>query len=322
MQWEREGWVRAYRRHTADWLAMPWQARFVFDQLVKLAEFAGPDRGVVRVGAKPARAIAAAINCPLEVVEAALAELLEDGCIVRVTNGLRIKNYMPAQDTPKSNALKCMDYRTAVKSTRKVSKTTHSVSKSTPGDTSPTVRDTSPTKTDTQEEEEETEEKEEENSPLPPLGGSKRPDPPASPSEGDSPSVELSVEEKRELRDLAWARAYSSGIASTTSAPHVVSAPAHLVLLRTVATTHAKGLRGSALDDWFRARGAAYAKARPQAQFEAGYAVPRFLDWLNAGAPSAPAPGTNGHRGPGRGASTPWIDPTPPVYRAPPRRDP
>ncbi len=131
--------------------------------------------------------------------------------------------------------------------------------------------------------------------------------PPASPSEGDNLSQELTTEQKRQLRDLAWARAYSEGIASTTGAPHVVSSPQHLVLLRTVATTHGKGLKGPALDAWFRDRGAAYAKARPQAQFEAGYSVPRLLDWLNAGSPTA----SNVHGGPAK----PEPPKAPPVFR-------
>lgn len=153
MEWAREGWVRVYRRNSADWLAVSWQARFVFTELLKAAEYLGPDRGLVRLGPKGLRGLAVSLGCPAEVVEAAVAELLDDGCVARVEGGLRIRNYEPAQDTPKSNAAKCRDYR----KTPKVSEATPAVSETTPARHQP---DPSQHRTDTQEEESESESEE------------------------------------------------------------------------------------------------------------------------------------------------------------------
>jgi hypothetical protein len=121
--------------------------------------------------------------------------------------------------------------------------------------------------------------------PAAPGGGQGQPIESSASGESD-PAPELTKRERERLRDLEWAAAFSVGVGAATGREHAVK-PAHLETLRVVATTHAKGLRGAALDAWFTERATAYVRAKPQSQFEAGYSPTRFLDWLNEGAPGA-----------------------------------
>lgn len=116
------------------------EARFVFTELVKAADYEGPGRGVVRLGPKGLRGFAASINASVAVVEAAVAELLEDGCVVRVEAGLRVRNYGPAQDTPKSPSLRNREYRA-----KKAASETFRLTGETSGHQNETTRDAAET---------------------------------------------------------------------------------------------------------------------------------------------------------------------------------
>jgi hypothetical protein len=120
------------------------------------------------------------------------------------------------------------------------------------------------------------------------------------------------AEQTKEAQRLAayarYAAPYSAGVASETGGEHVVVERHELERFGAITTRHAvvggKALRGDALAAWLRDRGAAYVRAtRHAAQFQRGYAPSKFLEWLSAGSPPAPA-GPNGTGRPKRPGHT------------------
>lgn len=99
MDWANERYARAYVRDTADYLALSWQARGLWWELLRK-----PDRAGVIATNHGARGLAALVRWPLEVVEQALPELLADGCIKAFDGGYVIPNYLDAQESTSSGA--------------------------------------------------------------------------------------------------------------------------------------------------------------------------------------------------------------------------
>lgn len=108
MDWANERYVRLYTRDTADDLVLSWQAQGLWPLLLRKADRAG-----VIATNHGARGIAALVRWPAEVVAIALPELLEDGRIRACTEppGYVIPNYLPAQETPSSDAQRKRDER-------------------------------------------------------------------------------------------------------------------------------------------------------------------------------------------------------------------
>ncbi len=101
MRWADERYVRLYApRNDGDWDMWPWEARALFPLMLRKA-----DRiGVIKCGKHGAKALAKAVDLPLEHVEVGLTALLEDGCVTEPKPGvLFIRNYLNAQDSPQTD---------------------------------------------------------------------------------------------------------------------------------------------------------------------------------------------------------------------------
>ena len=109
MDWSDERYVRLYTRHTADWVSWPWQSRALFPLLLQSADRAGR----VEMGRRGAATLAGIVLLPPEIVEAGLAGLLEDGCVIQDGPLLLIRNFLPAQEATRSPAARQRDHRAA-----------------------------------------------------------------------------------------------------------------------------------------------------------------------------------------------------------------
>lgn len=102
MRWDDERYVRVYTRDTPEWCLLSWQARALFLFLLRAADRAG----IVPVGRSGTKAVAALLRVPLEMVDEALPELLNDGCVLWTPDNakLLIPNYIVAQESPQNDA--------------------------------------------------------------------------------------------------------------------------------------------------------------------------------------------------------------------------
>ncbi len=107
MRWDSERYVKVYRRDTAEWLVLSWQARGLFYELLRRA-----DRdGCIAVGRLEAvQAVAILVRGTQQDVAGPLTELIRDGCIIDVrasgnrTRHLLIRNYREAQGENETSA--------------------------------------------------------------------------------------------------------------------------------------------------------------------------------------------------------------------------
>lgn len=108
MDWSNERYVRVYTRDTADYQILSWQARGLWLELLRKA-----DRCGFVATSHGARGIAALVRWPLDVVDAAMTELVADGCLVGSESpvGFVIPNYLDAQETEQSGAQRTREYR-------------------------------------------------------------------------------------------------------------------------------------------------------------------------------------------------------------------
>lgn len=100
MRWEDERYVRLYTRDTADWMALPWQARAVFYELLRKVDRAG----ILPVGKSGFRGVANIFHMPVDVVESGIAALVEDGCIQKSPDSVIIPNFLTAQESRQTDA--------------------------------------------------------------------------------------------------------------------------------------------------------------------------------------------------------------------------
>ena len=107
MRWEDERYVRVYTRDTADWLALGWEARAVFVEIMRKCDRAG----IIDLGKHGERSLAAMIGVPLDIVLRSVGLLLEDGCVIRNGSKLVIRNFVIAQECSMSPALRSRAYR-------------------------------------------------------------------------------------------------------------------------------------------------------------------------------------------------------------------
>ena len=106
MDWPNERYVRVYVRDTVDYLVLSWQARGLWLELLRKADRAG-----VIATTKGARGIAVLVRWPAEVVEPAIAELLEDGCLQSSPAGYVIPRFMEAQECAMSDVQRKREQR-------------------------------------------------------------------------------------------------------------------------------------------------------------------------------------------------------------------
>jgi len=97
IDWASEHFVRLFTRETEDDLVLSWEARAVWNELLKRFD----KHGFIKAK-HGARTIAMLIRYPVEVVERALPDLLEDGRIVNQQDGYFAPNYQDANYTPRS----------------------------------------------------------------------------------------------------------------------------------------------------------------------------------------------------------------------------
>lgn len=108
MDWANERYVRIYTRKTADDLILSWEARALWKELICVADRSG----VIATSHGP-RGLAVLVNIPADVVSASLPELIGDGRISECLEprGYVLRNYIPAQETPSSDAQRKRDER-------------------------------------------------------------------------------------------------------------------------------------------------------------------------------------------------------------------
>lgn len=106
MDWSNELYVKVYRRDTADDLLLSWEARALWHEMLR--KF---DRSGIIKARRGAQGLAALVRIPVEVVENALAELLDDGRVQTTDGGWVAPNYMEAQEATKAHALRQREYR-------------------------------------------------------------------------------------------------------------------------------------------------------------------------------------------------------------------
>lgn len=99
MRWADERYVKVYTRDTAELIALGWEARALFWELLRKTDRAG----IVSVGKTGVRGLVCLTGFPIEVIERALPLLLEDGCVVERPGTYVIRNFVPAQETPQSD---------------------------------------------------------------------------------------------------------------------------------------------------------------------------------------------------------------------------
>jgi len=98
MDWSNEHYVRLYIRDSADMLAIGWEGRAVWSQLLRKADRAGVlqydgDRGI----------LPDMLLMPREIIDVGLQKLCARGCVIDTTTRLVIRNFIEAQEAPKSD---------------------------------------------------------------------------------------------------------------------------------------------------------------------------------------------------------------------------
>lgn len=106
MDWSNETYVRLYTRDTPEWLVLPWQSRALFPLLLRVAERSGVI--ATKLGS---RGISVLVGLPQEVTDAGLTGLLEDGCVCSHDLGYLIPNFVEAQESSRSDALRQRESR-------------------------------------------------------------------------------------------------------------------------------------------------------------------------------------------------------------------
>ncbi len=108
LDWTNEPYTRLYKRDTDDDLLLSWEARSVWYEFIKKCDYSGiiPTRRGVR-------GLAATLRFPLDVVERALAELLEDGRLRSTEDktGFIAPNYECANFAPRSDKARKVESR-------------------------------------------------------------------------------------------------------------------------------------------------------------------------------------------------------------------
>lgn len=115
MDWGNEPYARLFKRKTAEYLALCWQAKAIRGPLLMETDRSGIIQ--VPLGERRLRLLAGLLGMPLEVVEAGMggtaegSGLLEDGCIVECDPGYLWPHYLEANETPASDAQRMREMR-------------------------------------------------------------------------------------------------------------------------------------------------------------------------------------------------------------------
>ena len=107
MRWPDERYVRVYTRDTSEWVALSWEARSIFLMMLRVSDRAG----IIPLGRKSLGGLAIMMHVPGDVLERAVMELAEDGCISCDGFRILIRNFINAQEVPISDAQRKRDQR-------------------------------------------------------------------------------------------------------------------------------------------------------------------------------------------------------------------
>lgn len=100
MRFEDEQYVRLYKRDTTSWLMLPWQGRCVLPLILKACDRAG----IIDLGEDGWEGLAVTIKVPLEIVEAAMPEILKRKILVLRPDGIMIwPKFIEAQEAKQSD---------------------------------------------------------------------------------------------------------------------------------------------------------------------------------------------------------------------------
>lgn len=100
MDWQNERYIRSYTRDTVTRKVWTWEARAIWDALMRKVDRAG----VMDIGEfEPAEAVAAMIDIPLEVVSAHLPSILKSKAVIVVGPCLVSPNFVEAQEANQSD---------------------------------------------------------------------------------------------------------------------------------------------------------------------------------------------------------------------------
>lgn len=107
MRWDDERYVRLFTRDTGNWIRMPWTSRAVFMEILRKVDRAG----ILDLGDEPIIALADLIRFPIEIVNDALPFLTTKHWIRLNKHTLSVPNFVPAQETKKSDAQRKREQR-------------------------------------------------------------------------------------------------------------------------------------------------------------------------------------------------------------------
>jgi hypothetical protein len=100
MRFEDEQYVRLYRRDTTTWLMLPWQGRCVLPLILKACDRAG----IIDLGDDGWEGLAVTIKVPVEIVVAAMPEILRRGILALRDDGMLVwPRFIEAQEAKQSD---------------------------------------------------------------------------------------------------------------------------------------------------------------------------------------------------------------------------
>jgi hypothetical protein len=125
MNWDDEEYVKLYKNSSQDFLALSWQARGLFDELMKVVDRAG----ILHVGKQGLKGIAIAVRAAWAEIERYVHELLDDGCLRFVpADGLvLIPNFLEAQSARQSDRARARKARQLARATAGVTRPSRNV---------------------------------------------------------------------------------------------------------------------------------------------------------------------------------------------------
>lgn len=94
MDWAEERYVRVYTRDTVEWSALCWEAQAVWLQMLRKFD----RTGAIALGKLGRKGLAGLLRMPLEIIEAGLNGLVEDGCIQEHAGYIIAPNFLEAQE--------------------------------------------------------------------------------------------------------------------------------------------------------------------------------------------------------------------------------
>lgn len=107
MDWANERYARVYTRDTTTWKLLTWEARALLVLLLRKVD----RMGVLEVGLDGHLGVAAHVEMPPEVVEAALYQLLARGVVVETDGAYVLPNFLEAQEAVQTEAHRSREYR-------------------------------------------------------------------------------------------------------------------------------------------------------------------------------------------------------------------